>query len=643
MKKIKGSIAAKIIAWIIFMLNLTIFVGSCIGLYAMDYTGFISSNYERERDKIFADLCDSNSYEYLYYLVESYITEDEFEYLDSLSFKYGIIKARELDVKSIDFNDASIYLRRNFTETVDKENLHIKYVKYAAVDYWIISFVDETVVEAANDGLFDCLGRVITMDAADDFVWADACLQLVFAFKKSAIAIMIISFLFIPTCFIFLISAAGHRKDKDEITPAFLDRIPFDAAIVIWMAMATIPLIIMEELSYYYYYSVIQVVILIICILYSIILGGFFVLSLAVRIKLGNVFKNTITYKLGLKLRYFLKLIFKNIDILWKTVLILLVIAVLEFMGIAYARPREMDVAAMFFIFEKLVLYPVILLAIIQLSRLQKGGQLIAEGDLSHKIDTKRMFWEFKKHGESLNRIGVGMSKAVEDRMKSERFRTELITNVSHDIKTPLTSIINYVDLLDKTDIQNEEAREYIEVLDRQSNRLKKLIEDLIEASKASTGNLSVNMERLDAGVFLTQIAGEYEEKLQQNELNLIISKPEEAVYVKVDGRHLWRVIDNLMNNICKYSQAGSRVYINLAEVNDKITIIFKNMSRYQLNISEDELMERFVRGDSSRNTEGNGLGLSIAGSLMQLMQGNLRLNVDGDLFKVILEFPVEK
>lgn len=223
--------------------------------------------------------------------------------------------------------------------------------------------------------------------------------------------------------------------------------------------------------------------------------------------------------------------------------------------------------------------------------------------------------------------------------MKSERFRTELITNVSHDIKTPLTSIINYVDLLEKEELENPAAREYLEVLARQSGRLKKLIEDLMEASKASTGNLAVNLERLEAGVFLVQTVGEFEEKTKAAELELIVAKPETPVYIMADGRHFWRVIDNLMNNICKYAQPGTRVYINLEAEEGEVRVTFRNTSRYALNISSEELLERFGRGDSSRNTEGSGLGLSIAQSLMELMQARMELYVDGDLFKVVLRF----
>ena len=265
----------------------------------------------------------------------------------------------------------------------------------------------------------------------------------------------------------------------------------------------------------------------------------------------------------------------------------------------------------------------------------------MAEGDLEHHIDTQRMFWEFRWHGENLNSISTGMSRAVDERMKSERFKTELITNVSHDIKTPLTSIINYVDLLEKEDLKNEKAEEYLEVLERQSARLKKLIEDLMEASKASTGNLAVHLEQLEADVSVVQIVGEFEEKLEASELKLLIGKPEEPIYILADSRHFWRVVDNLMNNICKYAQPGTRVYVNLERNGDAAVLTFRNTSKYPLNISSEELMERFVRGDSSRNTEGSGLGLSIAKSLMELMGGTFELYVDGDLFKVVLRFPL--
>ena len=272
---------------------------------------------------------------------------------------------------------------------------------------------------------------------------------------------------------------------------------------------------------------------------------------------------------------------------------------------------------------------------------LERGAQALAEGKFDYKVDTSGMLTSMRRHGENLNSIANGIQIAVEERLKSERMKTELITNVSHDIKTPLTSIINYVGLIAKEDCDNEKHAEYCEVLMRQSARLKKLIEDLVEASKASTGNLDVNPVPCDASVFLTQASGEYEEKLKSANLTLIVKEPEEKLTIMADGRRMWRIFDNLMNNICKYSMPGTRVYLTLERDGSMARFLFKNTSKEVLDISEEELLERFVRGDSSRNTEGNGLGLSIAKSMAQLQNGDLRLETDGDLFKAILVFPI--
>ena len=293
----------------------------------------------------------------------------------------------------------------------------------------------------------------------------------------------------------------------------------------------------------------------------------------------------------------------------------------------------------MVYLLWKVVEYGILLKIVVQFRQIFDGGERIAKGDYSHPIATGKMMYELRTHAENLNNVQTGVAAAVEEKMKSERFRTELITNVSHDIKTPLTSIINYVDLIKKEPIESETMQEYIEVLDRQSNRLKKLIEDLMEASKASTGNLPVNPEVCDATVVLTQIVGEFSERAEKNQLEMVVECPQPPVEIYVDGRHLWRIIDNLMGNICKYAQPGTRVYITLETFHGMVIMTFRNISKDRLRIDGGELFGRFVRGDSSRNTEGNGLGLSIAKSLTELMHGNLAVQIDGDLFKVILSF----
>ena len=243
----------------------------------------------------------------------------------------------------------------------------------------------------------------------------------------------------------------------------------------------------------------------------------------------------------------------------------------------------------------------------------------------------------FAGFSRDLNAISDSISLAVDERLKSERLKTELITNVSHDIKTPLTSIINFADLIAKEETENPNIGEYASHLYKQSVRLKKLLEDLMEASKASTGNLEVHSQACDVRVLLNQCVGEYEERLNAKDMDLIIRESQEELTVWADPKMLWRVFDNLMNNILKYAQENTRVYLTTERLEDEVLFTFKNISKYPLDVTAQDLTERFVRGDLSRHTEGNGLGLSIAKSLMELQGGSLELVIDGDLFKAIL------
>lgn len=273
---------------------------------------------------------------------------------------------------------------------------------------------------------------------------------------------------------------------------------------------------------------------------------------------------------------------------------------------------------------------------------LLENTKRMSQGNLNTKVDKKALIGCFDEFAEDLNALADVTVVAAQKQMKSEHMKAELITNVSHDIKTPLTSIINYVDLLQKAHSQ-EEAEQYLEVLARQAQRMKKLIEDLMEMSKATTGNLPVDIRVLDAAETVNQSLGEFADKLTDARLTPVFSQPESPIYILADGRLAWRVLSNLLSNAVKYALEGTRLYIDLVEMEGKVLISLKNISREQLNVSSDELMERFVRGDASRNTEGSGLGLNIAKSLMELQHGQLQLLVDGDLFKVTLVFPSTK
>ena len=273
------------------------------------------------------------------------------------------------------------------------------------------------------------------------------------------------------------------------------------------------------------------------------------------------------------------------------------------------------------------------------LSYIMDGTQRIKNGDIHHKL---QLIGEdnFTTLADNINNIRDGLDKAIDSQLRSERMKSELITNVSHDLKTPLTSIINYIELIKKEEnITPEYLKDYVNVLDSKSKRLKVLIEDLFEASKASSGNIELNMEKIDIIQLLRQSIGELEEKLSEANLDLKINVPEDKVYVRADGRRLYRVLENLLSNISKYSLSNTRVYIDITEVEGRVKLIMKNISSYELNFDPEEIMERFKRADDSRNTEGSGLGLAIARDLIKLQGGEFAIDIDGDLFKSIIEF----
>lgn len=502
----------------------------------------------------------------------------------------------------------------------------------AGTDYYVLSVIPDADRLVKKEG--------VGVWGSDYFVQINEIVNLADHMKYSVYVILALSLTVFVASFVYLVSAAGHKKDQKQVQGSFLCKVPADLFTVICLVAESSLAVGISLLGNagspdnYVFYAA--------AMFFLLLCGGWlalgYLLDFAVRIKLGKWWRNTLIYKVLRSIYRGWNKVGENKSILWKGLAIFLGVNFLEVLifvvfGVDYSKIMIVWFA------EKAVILFAGGEILIQMKRLQEGGKHIAEGDMDYQIDTEHMLPALKEHAADLNRINEGVSKAVNEKMKSERFKTELITNVSHDIKTPLTSIINYVDLLEKEEIPNENAKEYLEVLERQSARLKKLIEDLIEASKASSGSLSVNLEKLEAGVFLVQTVGEFKEKTEKNKLDLQIKKPGEPIYIVADGRHFWRVIDNLMNNICKYAQPETRVYINLEQTGEKVQITFRNTSRYPLNISSEELMERFVRGDSSRNTEGNGLGLSIAGSLMELMHGKMQLFVDGDLFKVVLEF----
>ncbi|MCR4782343.1 MAG: sensor histidine kinase [Lachnospiraceae bacterium] len=454
--------------------------------------------------------------------------------------------------------------------------------------------------------------------------------------------------LFIATMIIICL-LGGHRDDTDEIRLRFIDRIPYGLLIFILIGIIGCCLAFFVD-TYFYVQS----------LSFIITFGGLFFLMLYASCYIG-VLSTVVRFKTKEFMHYtavgmiwnWLKnhKIFNSLEGIkdnWKerNSLVkrfnigLFALTFFELIVISAIDPNGNIVLV--WVFYKIVSIPVLEWVVIQLGKIFDGMEKIANGNLEEPILENHMYYDFKKAAGNLNRIKDGVQISIDDKVRSEKLKTELITNVSHDIKTPLTSIINYVDLLGKEYEKDEPSfdteKEYVAILSKQSSRLKKLIEDLIEASKATTGNIKMDMNDVDVSIILNQAAAEFDDRLEKAGLSLVMPENHSNIMAKADGRHLWRIFDNLLSNITKYSMANTRVYISAEDTGNKVRITFKNISREPLNISADELMERFTRGDSSRNTEGSGLGLSIASSLTNLMGGRMELSVDGDLFKAIVE-----
>ena len=446
-------------------------------------------------------------------------------------------------------------------------------------------------------------------------------------------------------CYVCLLCSAGRRPRSEEVHPGPLHKFPFDLLLVSAVAVFYGATCFADS---FYYFSDVEETIAGITLIF-LALCAFLGLSVstAARVKDRSLLKNTVIWKLCSLLVRLVKfagktvlLLLRDLPLLWRTALIAAGLLAVDLLLLFLAFNGEGQ-ALFLWLLKGLVQTGALLYGALFMRKLQQGGAALAAGDLTFKTDTRIMFWDFKRHGENLNRISEGMTAAVEERLRSERMKTELITNVSHDIKTPLTSIINYATLIAEAPCDCESHAEYSQVLVRKSQHLRRLLDDLVEVSKANSGNLDIALTRCEANVLLTQAAGEFAQRCENAGLTLIATQPETPLQILADSRRIWRVFENLMSNACKYSLPGSRVYLSLEQVGNDAVFTFRNTSNMVLNLSAQELMERFVRGDSSRSTEGSGLGLSIAQSLTQLQGGTMTLTIDGDLFKVTLRFPL--
>ena len=512
----------------------------------------------------------------------------------------------------------------------------------ADATYYYVLFTPKDII-ANNGDLYAQANRIagIIETFKANWVWM----------LSSGVVIMLVSF-------IWLMWASGKRVKNENgdgfaYELRFTERVPLIIVLFAYMMMAGIFLSI-PATNLRYPNDFLYLLPIGLFLLAFAAVSLWFCMNIAVRIKSGTFFHNTL-------LRYFfdgtrraLNGMSENIPLMIRVSAALIVLFLLQLFVLEATR-YAFGSCVFLFVIYKVFETAFILWGAIQMSRVRRGARDIADGHLDTVIDTKHMYREFRNHANDLSRITDGIQTAVDERMvseharlKSERMRSELITNVSHDIRTPLTSIINYVDLTD-TLIQEEEIdrgklTEYVDVLKRQSARLKKLTGDLIEASKAATGNIDVKLEDCKLNVMVEQVTAEYAERLSEKNLDLNLTMPDEDVIVRADGRYLFRVLDNLFGNVCKYSMEGTRVYLDVVPgpstgSGTGTELILRNISKEKLNVSAEELTERFVRGDSARSTEGSGLGLSIADSLVRLMGGEMTIAPDGDLFKVTILF----
>lgn len=440
----------------------------------------------------------------------------------------------------------------------------------------------------------------------------------------------------------YLLWAIGHSKGKGGITLNSIDRIPYEILVTIFgIILFSICVIIAEVMMMYASISVN----LLLSTLFLSYIGAYICLAIIVvstikRLKAKQFWRSFLVYKIYKKIKNAItkranKVLDKSDS--QKKIIIgyIAFIFVSSILGFTFFTGISciLLIALWIFVLYKLLEYNK------KLNQIKSALREIYNGNNNVYLDTETLRGTLKELATYVNDVSNGFSNAVQESLKSERLRTELITNVSHDIKTPLTSIINYVDLIKREDIQDEKINEYVKVLDQKSQRLKKLIDDLVEASKASSGNVKLNIEEMNLDELLKQVIGEFEDKFEEKNLSVDLNLPGENVKIFADNRYMYRIIENLFSNISKYSMENTRVYIDLINTRDAIKLEIKNVSKERLNISADELMQRFVRGDKSRYTEGSGLGLSIAESLAGLQNIEFKIEIDGDLFKTILQW----
>ena len=592
-------------------------------------------HYEKTKDSAKKQLSYINNMKYIAINKDTNEVYSNTDYKSIEDFKKNI--KGECDVELSSNNDVISYTKQIKDKTFKKLN------------------VNKELRDVLNYNLYDFDVCISINQNFENYGYYDKVSQIKEDFDSEVIYFKIIIVSSIISLILFIVSIVIYKKMKCEV----LDRNSFYLNLykiipleIYFLADICLLCILLETIetgySVYYYYNVLDhLVYTFICIF------GLFTIYYILRKELKSFDKPIEILKTSLIVRVLIlgKKIFKDTNKVTKSVPLakrIIILAALSvgvgtigwFIGFLFGSTLLLFLFGPILSLTIVILYVYYLIKkLAYLSYIMEGTERIKGGDIHYKLDIIGDD-NFSNLAENINNIGEGLDKAIYNQLKSERLKSELITNVSHDLKTPLTSIINYIELIKKEeDIKPEHIKDYVNVLDSKSKRLKVLIEDLFEASKASSGNLELNMEKIDITQLLRQAIGEMEEKLSKANLDLKLRVPEEKTYIMADGKKLYRVLENLLSNISKYSLDNTRVYIDIIEENDKVKLTMKNISSYELNFDPEEIMERFKRADESRNTEGSGLGLAIARDLVNAQGGRFEIDIDGDLFKSVVEF----
>ena len=592
-------------------------------------------HYEKTKDSAKKQLSYINNMKYIAINKDTNEVYSNTDYKSIEDFKKNI--KGECDVELSSNNDVISYTKQIKDKTFKKLN------------------VNKELRDVLNYNLYDFDVCISINQNFENYGYYDKVSQIKEGFDIEVIYFKIIIVSSIISLILFIVSISIYKKMKCEVLDRnsfylkFYKTIPLEIYIIVGILLLySLIGIIKTGYSVYYYYNVLDhLVYTFICIF------GLFTIYYILRKELKSFDKPIEILKTSLIVRVLIlgKKIFKDTNKVTKSVPLakrIIILAMLSvgvgtigwFIGFLFGSTLLLFLFGPILSLTIVVLYVYYLIKkLAYLSYIMEGTERIKGGDIHYKLDIIGDD-NFSNLAENINNIGEGLDKAIYNQLKSERLKSELITNVSHDLKTPLTSIINYIELIKKEeDIKPEHIKDYVNVLDSKSKRLKVLIEDLFEASKASSGNLELNMEKIDITQLLRQAIGEMEEKLSKANLDLKLRVPEEKTYIMADGKKLYRVLENLLSNISKYSLNNTRVYIDIIEEDDKVKLTMKNISSYELNFDPEEIMERFKRADESRNTEGSGLGLAIARDLVNAQGGRFEIDIDGDLFKSVVEF----